>query len=180
MTCDVTKPESIAEAVKQIEQETEHVDILINNAGITGPIHYDLLWAQSIQEVQSILQRQWGDWDDTWRTNTSSIVAVSAALLHLLDKANEKRGWVTGRRQQQHKISGDLTDRRTSQIITVTSVAAFNRQITGGLAYAATKSGAVMVGKIMATFLAPFGIRSNIIAPGSKCRCSDIRRGCSD
>jgi NAD(P)-dependent dehydrogenase (short-subunit alcohol dehydrogenase family) len=36
------------------------------------------------------------------------------------------------------------------------------------LAYAGSKAAAVSIGKSLATFLAPWGIRSNIIAPGSK------------
>ena len=62
----------------------------------------------------------------------------------------------------------DSSDERTSQIITVASIASFNRVVTAGLAYSATKAGAAMLGKSLSTLLAPFGIRSNIIAPGSK------------
>ena len=60
----------------------------------------------------------------------------------------------------------DASDSRTSQIITVASIASFNRYLTAGLAYSATKAGAAMLGKALATLLAPFAIRSNVICPG--------------
>lgn len=110
--------------------------------------------------------RDWDKWNPTWETNTSAIIAVSGAFLHLLDAGNKRRGWVTGKRTQQKKVSGDSKDERTSQIISVASISAFNRHVTAGLAYTASKAGATILGKAMANFLAPWGIRSNIIAPG--------------
>lgn len=169
--CDVTDPESIAAAVKQIEAETKHIDVLINNAGITGPDHTDIAKVQTIQEVQKSMQKDWSKWNTTWETNTSAVVAVSAAFLHLLDEGNKRRGWVTGKRTQQERADGvtyDEKDERTSQIITVASIASFNRVITAGMAYTASKAGAVQLGKQLAYHLAPWGIRSNMIAPGSE------------
>lgn len=108
-------------------------------------------------------------WDTAWRTNTVAVVAVSGAFLLLLDEGNKRRGWVQGKREVQQRAEGaeyDKSDERTSQIITTASIAAFNRQITAGMAYMASKAGAAMLGKSMAQFLAPWGIRSNVIAPG--------------
>ncbi|KAG9987499.1 NAD(P)-binding protein, partial [Aureobasidium melanogenum] len=167
--CDVTDPSSVDAAVKQIEKESSHIDVLINNAGVTGPIQTDVHKAQSVQELQDILKKDWSGWDAAFQTNTSAIVAVSAAFLHLLDAGNKKRGWATGRREVQERAEGadyDASDPRTSQIITVASIASFNRYLTAGLAYSATKAGAAMLGKALATLLAPFAIRSNVIAPG--------------
>ncbi|KAI5206265.1 hypothetical protein AUEXF2481DRAFT_176640 [Aureobasidium subglaciale EXF-2481] len=167
--CDVTDPSSVDAAVKQIEKQSSHVDVLINNAGVLGPDHKGIDKAQSIQELQEIMKRDWSSWDTSFQTNTSAIVNVSAAFLHLLDEANKKRGWATGRKEVMERVEGaqyDVNDPRTSQIITVASIASFNRFVTAGLAYSATKAGAAMLGKALATLLAPFGIRSNVIAPG--------------
>jgi NAD(P)-dependent dehydrogenase (short-subunit alcohol dehydrogenase family) len=166
--CDVTSPESISEAVKTIEQETSYIDVLINNAGITGPTLSKHREAQSIQELQSMMQRDWHLWNPTWETNTAAVIAVGSAFLSLLDAGNRRRGWVQGRRETQKKISGDDSDLRTSQIITVTSIAAFNREPTAGMAYLASKAGSTALGKSLAYLLAPWGIRSNVIAPGRK------------
>ncbi|THY38858.1 NAD(P)-binding protein [Aureobasidium pullulans] len=165
--CDVTDQSSIDAAVKQIEKQSSHIDVLINNAGVLGPDHKGISDAQSIQELQEIMKRDWSGWDTSFQTNTSAIVSVSAAFLHLLDAGNKKRGWATGRREVQERVEGgDSSDPRSSQIITVASIASFNRFVTAGLAYSATKAGAAMLGKALATLLAPFNIRSNIIAPG--------------
>ena len=181
--CDVTSPSSIAAAVDKISQETSHVDVLINNAGIVGPHHNTISKAESIAEVQQTLQKDWGQWDTTWQTNTSAVVAVSAAFLPLLDEGNKRRGWVQGKRDVQHRVEGaqyDTSDHRTSQIITVASIAAFNREITAGLAYTASKAGAVMLGKSLSYSLAPWGIRSNVVCPGRECDLSlyEVNQDC--
>ncbi|THZ15023.1 NAD(P)-binding protein [Aureobasidium pullulans] len=173
--CDVTDQSSIDAAVKQIEKQSSHIDVLINNAGVLGPDHKGISDAQSIQELQEIMKRDWSGWDTSFQTNTSAIVSVSAAFLHLLDAGNKKRGWATGRREVQERVEGgDSSDPRSSQIITVASIASFNRFVTAGLAYSATKAGAAMLGKALATLLAPFNIRSNIIAPGRECIHADM------
>jgi len=164
--CDVTDPSSIASAVKEIEQTTKHIDVLINNAGVEGPEHKTIHKIETIEELQKEFLKDWDKWNPTFQTNTAAIISVSGSFLHLLDEGNKRRGWATGRHETQKRVSGDKTDERTSQIITVASISAFNRQITAGLAYTATKAGAVMLGKSLANLLAPFGIRSNIIAPG--------------
>ncbi|KAI9685613.1 MAG: hypothetical protein M1822_004471 [Bathelium mastoideum] len=163
--CDVTSPDSIATAVQNIEKETHYIDVLINNAGISGPPlkHKE---AKTIQDLQAMMQKDWPIWNKTWETNTSSVVAVSSAFLHLLDAGNKRNGWVEGKRDTQLKVSGDVTDMRSSQIITITSIAAFNREPTAGAAYLASKAGSTAIGKSLSYILAPFGIRSNVIAPG--------------
>jgi NAD(P)-dependent dehydrogenase (short-subunit alcohol dehydrogenase family) len=173
--CDVTDPSSIEAAVKQIEKDTSHIDVLINNAGVLGPDHKGINNAQSIEELQQKMKSDWSSWDTSFQTNTSAVVGVSAAFLHLLDEGNKKRGWATGRQEVHQRVQGsehDVSDQRTSQIITVASISSFNRHVTAGLAYTATKAGAAMLGKALATLLAPFGIRSNVIAPGSEYTCT--------
>jgi NAD(P)-dependent dehydrogenase (short-subunit alcohol dehydrogenase family) len=111
--CDVTDPSSIDAAVKQIEKESSHIDVLINNAGVLGPDHKGIDKAQSIQELQEIMKRDWSSWDTSFQTNTAAIVSVSAAFLHLLDEGNKKRGWATGRKEVQERAEGaDLRCKR--------------------------------------------------------------------
>ena len=167
--CDVTDPASISTACAQIERHTSYVDVLINNAGIEGPDHKQIKAANTIKELQAVMLKQWDLWTPTWQTNTAAVIAVSGAFLPLLDAGNTRRGWVEGKREVQQRVGsyeGDLSDTRTSQIITVSSISSFNREITASLAYTASKSGATLLGKSLANLLAPFGIRSNIICPG--------------
>jgi NAD(P)-dependent dehydrogenase (short-subunit alcohol dehydrogenase family) len=175
IVCDVTNPFTVNTAVAQIEKEIGYIDVLINNAGVSGPDHTGLYAAKSIEEVQEIMLSDWPGWTSTFAINTSAVVGVSASFLGLLDKGNQRRGWVSGKLQaggeprERKKVDGvDEKDVRTSQIITVSSIAAYNRFITAGLTYAASKAGATALGKALTTTLGPWGIRSNIIAPGSK------------
>lgn len=119
-----------------------------------------------------------GGWADTFAVNTTAVVGASAAFLGLLDKGNVRRGWEGGKvglgetrkrqREEGEKAGVDEGDERSSQIVTVASISGFNRHVTAGLAYTASKAGAVMLGKTLATLLAPWGIRSNVIAPGGE------------
>jgi NAD(P)-dependent dehydrogenase (short-subunit alcohol dehydrogenase family) len=175
--CDVTDATSIAEAVKQVEKNVGYVDVLINNAGVTGPLHQKANTAASIEELQENMLSNWSGWEPTFAINTASVIGVSGAFLKLLDNGNSRRGFETGKMSHGEKarerktVEGiDQNDLRSSQIITVASIAAFNRFVTAGLAYSASKAGAVALGKTLASLLAPWGIRSNVICPGSECR----------
>jgi NAD(P)-dependent dehydrogenase (short-subunit alcohol dehydrogenase family) len=175
IVCDVTNPFTLKTAVAQIEKEVGYIDVLINNAGVSGPDHTGVHGAKSIAELQEILLSDWPGWASTMAINTSAVIGVSATFLALLDEGNTRRGWVPGKltvagepRERKSGEGVDEKDLRTSQIITVTSIAAFNRYITAGFAYGASKAGATALGKAMATMLGPWGIRSNIIAPGSE------------
>lgn len=180
ISADVTDLESIRSAVAQIEKEVGHVDVLINNAGVLGPksgqpIHD----AKSIEAVRDamIMGMDGNDWSQAFEINTKAVVGVSALFLPLLEAANTRRGWAPGRvtgtgNARQRDISKlkaigiDEDDDRMAHIITVASVASYMRWISAGLAYNATKAATAQIGKILATFLAEWGVRSNIVCPG--------------
>lgn len=174
ITCDISNPSSINTAVEQIQNEIGYVDVLINNAGITGPNNRGVNTAKSISELQENMLSDWPSVASTFAINTSSVVGVSASFLPLLDAANARRGWVTGKMEPggvrvKNEVEGmDSSDKRTSQIITVASIAAFDRVVASGLPYIASKVGAVQLAKVLATLLGPWGLRSNVIAPGSE------------
>jgi NAD(P)-dependent dehydrogenase (short-subunit alcohol dehydrogenase family) len=95
--------------------------------------------------------------------------------LHLLDAGNTRRGWESGKlveggkpRARKEVEGADESDLRSSQIITVASIAAFNRYVTAGLTYGASKAAAVFLGKTLSSLLSPWGIRSNVICPGGQ------------
>jgi THO complex subunit 3 len=178
ITCDVTSTDSINRAIEQISKETGYVDVLVNNAGVLGPKHNPALYeASSIEQVRDVMLSGWDDWQSTMAINTQSVIGVSASFLPLLEKANARRGWATGkvtgngnaRKQDKtalEKIGADVDDDRLSHIITTASVASFMRYCTAGLAYNASKTAAAQLGKIMSTFLSEWGVRSNVICPG--------------
>ncbi|KAK8236828.1 hypothetical protein HDK77DRAFT_300258 [Phyllosticta capitalensis] len=185
LACDITAPESIAAAVARIEADVGYLDVLVNNAGKIGPPNKAALTAQSIEEVRDALlaglssstSSPTNEFNSTLITNATSVVAVSASFLPLLSAANARRGWpITKlepgdvRRRDVAKGASaagvDAADHRSSQIITTASIAGFNRGITAGVAYSASKAAATHLGKILATLLVPWGVRSNVVAPG--------------
>ena len=178
VVCDVTDLNSVKAAAEFIKNDAGYVDVLINNAGVIGPKNSQEIYrAQTIQEVSDSMVLGWDGWQSAMAINTQSVIGVSATFLPLLEAANTRRGWapgkVTGTANARARDTLNLSanniapdDDRMAHIITIASVASFNRWISAGLAYSATKSAAAHLGKMMSTFLAEWGIRSNIICPG--------------
>ncbi|KAH8201061.1 hypothetical protein TruAng_004757 [Truncatella angustata] len=173
IVCDVTSQESINAAVSFIEKDSGHIDVLINNAGVANPF-FDPSVAESIDELSRGLLAAHKATQDVIQTNTASIIGVSSSFLPLLHSGNLRRGWPgnkltdhsTNTRQNQRAANVDQDDSRTSQIITVSSISGFERHGMTGLAYSASKAGATHLGKVFATMLVQWNIRSNVIIPG--------------
>jgi len=178
ISCDVTDLESIKAAVSQIEKETGYVDVLVNNAGVIGPKNgKDIYSVDSIEALRDAMTTDFDGWASTFAINTQAIIGVSATFLPLLEAANTRRGYAPGRvtgtgnarehdKSKLSQVGTSEDDDRMAHIITVASVASYMRWVSAGLAYNASKSAAAHLGKMMATFLADWGIRSNIICPG--------------
>jgi len=174
----VTSTSSINAAVDQITKEVGYVDVLINNAGVTGPVNGpDLYKAEYIDQLRDAMLKGWDGWESCMAINTQSVIGVSAAFLPLLETANTRRGWARGKveglgnpRKQDASVLKcldlDADDDRLAHIITVASVASFMRYCTAGLAYNASKAGAAHLGKMLSSVFAPWGIRSNVVCPG--------------
>ena len=171
---DVANLSSVRNAASKISEG--FVDVLINNAGLIGPSNLGVHKATSVRELKEALTNQSDQWGATFAVNSTAVALVSAEFLELLDAGNTRRGWASGKlvpggpARERRSVDGiNPDDYRTSQIITVSSIAAHNRYITAGVAYSASKSAATAIGKALATLLSPYGIRSNVIQPGSTC-----------
>lgn len=73
---DVTDRESITRAVKEVEDKYDHIDILINNAGITGSFKGKPSEV-TIEQLQEV-----------YDTNVFGIVSVTNAFIPLLKKSD--------------------------------------------------------------------------------------------
>ncbi|MCP2029359.1 NAD(P)-dependent dehydrogenase (short-subunit alcohol dehydrogenase family) [Flavobacterium sp. HSC-32F16] len=76
---DVTNPDSILEAKKIVENEQGKLDILINNAGISGEFPQNAS-DTNIKDIQNVFD-----------TNFFGVISVTQAFLELLKKAENPR-----------------------------------------------------------------------------------------
>jgi THO complex subunit 3 len=198
LECDVSSKPSVVAAAAEVARRDARVDVLINNAGVSGPDDRALHTAgladpsAGVSALSDVLLGNLDDgggWADTFAINSTAVMLVTAAFLQLLEAGNVARGWAAGRlprvlpspgggaappatRKRAPVVGVAADDDRLAQVVTVASIAAFNRHVTAGFAYSASKAAAVHLGKGLAHTLAPWGIRSNVICPGCECYIS--------
>ncbi len=147
---DVTSKDALQSIVSHIEKEVGYINVLIANSGIGGPQTTSITVESSLEDFQSALWNQsFNEYTDTFAVNTSAVFFCVVAFLKLLDAGNKK---------------GNVEQK--SQVIATSSIGGFNRKVPGGWAYGQSKAATTLLMKHMATNLAPYGIRSNVIAPG--------------
>lgn len=152
---DVTSRDSLTAAVSQISKEVGYINIFIANSGVGGPqakLAHPLPAGSKLQDfIES-----WGTVDSsefakTFELNVTAVWFSIMAFLPLLEKGNEKAN--VGQR---------------SQVLTTSSIAGFNRMAPGGFVYGQSKAATTHLMKQLASNLAPYKIRCNVIAPGCK------------
>ncbi|KAE8453226.1 hypothetical protein EG329_011293 [Mollisiaceae sp. DMI_Dod_QoI] len=148
---DVTSKDALASIVSTITSEVGYINLLIANSGTLGPQKTKALTAEStIADFQEAYgQTSFEDFSKTFELNTVAVWYTIVAFLGLLDAGNKK---------------GNVVQK--SQVIATSSIGGFNRNAPGGYGYGQSKAATTHMMKQLATGLAPFGIRSNILAPG--------------
>ncbi|KAJ5367892.1 3-oxoacyl-reductase [Penicillium cataractarum] len=150
LQCDVTNQEALKSAVAFIEEDIGYINLLIANSGIAGPSG-SVPPGSSITHVQEALfEISMQDFTNTFHVNCTAVFYTTIAFLGLLDKGNNNQSYRNGR----------------SQVIATSSIGSFNRRITAGFAYGASKAATTMLLKVLATYLVPYRIRANILCPG--------------
>ncbi|KAH8722600.1 hypothetical protein GQ44DRAFT_686763 [Phaeosphaeriaceae sp. PMI808] len=147
---DVTSKSDLGAAAKHIEQKSGYVNLVIANAGISGPTLSGLSKDASLLEFRDHIDK----WDvdeinQVFVTNSTAVLLTLTAFLELLDKGNQAKNV-----------------EQKSQFVSVSSAGAFSRGPLAGFAYSGSKAATVHMTKQFATKLAPYGIRANVIAPG--------------
>jgi NAD(P)-dependent dehydrogenase (short-subunit alcohol dehydrogenase family) len=146
---DVTSKAALQSIVETIEADVGYINVLIANSGIFGP-SFGVTPETSFEDFQKGLwATEFDDYANTFSVNTAAAWFSIVAFLGLLNKGNEK---------------GNVEQK--SQVIATTSIAGFNRNSMGAFAYGQSKAATTHMMKQLATSMAPYGIRSNIIAPG--------------
>lgn len=153
LECDVTSMDTVIAAAAHIEQQTGYIDVLVNNAGYNDGI-VDITHAETVLELQTDLLKAHSETLKVLNTNAVSVLGVTTAFMELLNKGNTRRGWPAAKLQQPdthvRSLKGvegvDDDDLRTSQIITISSVAAIERSALTGFAYAMSKAAITHLG----------------------------------
>jgi NAD(P)-dependent dehydrogenase (short-subunit alcohol dehydrogenase family) len=152
ISADITDKKDIASLYDQISKEEKHLDILINNAGIsTSTFNTE---ASSAEEMKKNMfdneEATFKDWDDVYRTNVSQIYFMTTAFLPLLQKATEN----------QHGYSGT--------VINISSISGQVMTMQHHPQYNASKAATIHLTRMLAYEIANNGlkIRVNSIAPG--------------
>ncbi|KAL4885691.1 hypothetical protein BJY04DRAFT_231111 [Aspergillus karnatakaensis] len=148
--CDVTNPESLLTATTLIRSETGYINLLIANSGIAGPSG-TVPPNSSIADLQkTLLNIPIEEFTNTFHVNTSAVFYTAIAFLDLLDIGNKNGSYPPAR----------------SQVIATSSIGSFNRRITAGFAYGASKAATTMLMKVLSTYLVPWRVRVNVLCPG--------------
>ncbi|CAG7917893.1 unnamed protein product [Penicillium olsonii] len=148
--CDITNQQDLKTAVTFIENEVGYIDLLVANSGIAGPAG-SVGPNASISQVQETLYNiPMEEFTNTFHVNSTGVFYTTIAFLSLLDAGNKDTTYQNAR----------------SQVITTSSIGGFNRKITAGFGYTASKAATTMMMKVLATYLVPYRIRANIICPG--------------
>ncbi|KAF7157258.1 hypothetical protein CNMCM5623_001381 [Aspergillus felis] len=175
LQCSITSHTELQSAVDQISAQDGYINLLINNAGIStpnlGPHNTRPTPKWDIAKVRDYwFQKSFEDYAAVFETNTTAALMVTFAFLELLDKGNKIRAAGIGSPGAQTNGSGIAnggTSRQyiRSQVVTVSSVGGLGRD-NSAFIYGASKAGTTHMMKNLATYLAPWRIRVNIVAPG--------------
>lgn len=146
---DITSQESLRAMAQSIRDEVGYINLLIANAGVTGPMLESL---KKNYTLKDFVEHAWAtpmeDFTSTYHTNCTALYYTVLAFLELLDEGNTRGNYMK------------------SQVIATASTASFLRHPRAGYAYLSSKAGVISMIKALSTFCVPWGIRFNAIAAG--------------
>ncbi|MBO2450971.1 SDR family NAD(P)-dependent oxidoreductase [Actinomadura barringtoniae] len=142
LVLDVTDPASVRNAAERIDEEFGHLDVLINNAGISGDPAGQRPGHVEIDVVRSVLE-----------TNVLGVIAVTEAMLPLLRRSSAAR---------IVNVSSAVGSLGTN-----TDPDHYFAKMQGSAAYAPSKAALNMLTVQYAKALRPDGILVNSVTPGA-------------
>lgn len=140
--------------VAQITQEVGYINLLVANAGVTGPIVKPPTTTPFPEYQKELWDVSSEAFDQTFSVNVGAVYFSVAAFLPLLTAGNEK---------------GNLA--QSSQVVITSSIGSYGRVPMAHFAYSASKAAVTQMAKQMSTAFTKHMIRFNVIAPG--CEYSD-------
>ena len=160
--CDVTSKESLDKAYEAVAAQTSHVDLLLANSGIMGPLMRALPpkadgTPPTLSEVrESLYNIPMEEFTKVMDVNVTGAYYTVLAFLPLLEAANKRR---------PAPQTGVLTP-PSAQVVITSSIAGFIRRPPFSFAYNASKASTTHLVKMLSTTLHPWHIRVNGITPG--------------
>lgn len=168
VTCDVSSKTSLEAAVAQVAKTTGFINLLVANSGIGGSANrYNA--SLSLSELRAqLMAPAMEDFTKTFHVNVTGAWFTMVAFLELLDAGNK------------HAVSGQAgafgapvkeggkAPSVQSQVVFTSSLASVSRGYWTQADYGGSKAAVTYLMKQASTNLAPYGIRSNAIAPGRK------------
>ena len=146
----MTSKESLAAVAKQIEDDVGFVNLVIANSGTAGPGAGVFKEDASLAEVRDLIwNTPMDEFNETLHINITGVLYTIAAFLDLLDRGNKK---------------GNLSQH--SQVIGVSSIGGFCRDVLTNLSYQTSKAGVTHLMKMLSTTCGKYNIRHNTLAPG--------------
>jgi len=147
--CDVTKKDDLEKLVAEISGKEKSIDLLVTNAGISGPKGSPESSKASELKKNLFQNEDFASWNETFNTNVTSVYFTTTAFLPLL-QASIKSG--------DHHLS--------PSVIVISSMSGIMRDSQNHFAYNAAKGATVHLAKLMSYEFKEAGVRVNSIAPG--------------
>ncbi|OAA65650.1 NAD(P)-binding domain protein [Niveomyces insectorum RCEF 264] len=142
---DVSTKDGCEAIYKALAEKEQHVDVLVNNAGVSRQIDYPY-WDHN--DADAVEKALWHGVDDehftfTNAVNLNAVYFMTVAFVPLLRKAED------------------------ASVIVISSLSGLtNQRALGSITYATSKAAALHLSKILAGRLAPLKIRVNCVLPG--------------
>ncbi|KAL8778114.1 MAG: hypothetical protein Q9213_007557 [Squamulea squamosa] len=148
--CDVTSKEELEKLVKDISSKEKHINLLVANAGISGP--KGIPEAADATKLSNDLWQSESppEWASVFNTNVTSVYFTTVAFLPLLQTSQDHPEHAT----------------RSPSVIVISSMSGIMRNSQGHFAYNAAKGATVHLTKLMSSEFEKTNIRVNSIAPG--------------
>lgn len=154
---DATSKVDLERIAAHITQETGYINLLVANAGITGPKFTSPTALAPTTSLADLQKDLWdadpAAFDQTFSVNVRGVYFSIVVFLPLLEAGNQK---------------GNVA--QSSQAIITGSIGAFNRVPMAHFAYGASKAAVVHMAKQFATAFVKYKIRVNVVAPGCEYR----------
>jgi NAD(P)-dependent dehydrogenase (short-subunit alcohol dehydrogenase family) len=152
LVADISNKESITQLYSEFSKKESHLDILMNNAGIsTATFKTEAGSAEALKKALfDNEQATFEDWETVYRTNVGGIYFMTTAFLPLLQAATEKtHGW-------------------SATVINISSMSGEVKTSQHHPQYNASKAAATHLTRMLANEIKENGlkIRVNSISPG--------------